>query len=95
MRYSNTMTQDHTRTTICVSSQVGCAQACSFCATGMLGLTRSLTQGEILEQFVWCCAKVEQVRNVVFMGQGEPLANFDAVVTTVRIFNFTSTFFFT
>lgn len=87
MRYSNTMTQEHTRTSICLSSQVGCAQACSFCATGMLGLTRSLTQAEILEQFVWCCGRIEQLRNVVFMGQGEPLADevYKNVVQVVKI----------
>lgn len=87
MRYSNTQTLEHTRTTLCLSSQIGCAQACSFCATGMLGLSGSLTQGEIVEQFVWCDSQVEAVRNIVFMGQGEPLSNdvYKNVVQAVKI----------
>lgn len=71
-------------TTLCVSSQVGCRRACSFCATGTMGLQRSLTNEEILEQ-VHLALRVgrEQamppLRNVVFMGMGEPLDNPDAV----------------
>lgn len=71
------------RTTVCVSSQVGCAAGCPFCATGQMGLTRSLTTAEILEQ-VRLAAEVtrseqRQLRNVVFMGMGEPLDNETAV----------------
>lgn len=71
------------RATVCVSSQVGCAMACGFCATGQAGFTRHLTTGEIVEQVVRAMrrARAEQrrVSNVVFMGMGEPLAN-EAIV---------------
>ena len=70
--------------TICISSQVGCAMGCTFCATGMLGLKGSLTAGEIVEQIVHArdaCPK-GNIRNVVFMGMGEPLMNYDAVLTS-------------
>ena len=71
---------DHT--TVCVSSQIGCAYGCAFCATGQGGLVRSLAAGEIVEQVVWIQHAVApaRVRNVVFMGMGEPLANYDAVL---------------
>jgi 23S rRNA (adenine2503-C2)-methyltransferase len=67
------------RATVCVSSQAGCAMACSFCATGQAGFDRHLTPGEIVEQVVRAQhATDRRVGNVVFMGMGEPLANFDA-----------------
>jgi len=70
------------RATVCVSTQAGCAMACSFCATGQAGFDRQLTVGEIVEQ-VARAARVAEERGrrasrVVFMGMGEPLANFDA-----------------
>ena len=78
---------DHT--TVCVSSQIGCAFGCTFCATGQQGLTRSLTAGEIVEQVVRVQHERggEHVRNVVFMGMGEPLANYEAVVKAVKLLN--------
>jgi len=78
---------DHT--TVCVSSQVGCAFGCSFCATGQRGLVRSLAASEIVEQVVKVARAVQpaRVRNVVFMGMGEPLANYDAVLRAVRLLN--------
>ena len=67
--------------TLCLSSQVGCALACTFCATGTLGLTRNLTAGEILESFSRAARDDdERVGDVVFMGQGEPLHNYDEVL---------------
>jgi 23S rRNA (adenine2503-C2)-methyltransferase len=75
------------RTTLCISSQVGCAMKCPFCATGKLGLTRNLTASEIVEQ-VWFSAKkalekteegMAPLSNVVFMGMGEPTQNLDAI----------------
>ena len=69
--------------TVCVSSQVGCRMGCSFCATGTLGLKSSLTEGEILEQ-LWHANGVSPIRNVVFMGMGEPLDNYDEVVRAVK-----------
>jgi len=67
------------RATVCVSSQAGCAMACGFCATGQAGFDRHLTAGEIIEQVVEAAraAGDRRVSNVVFMGMGEPLANFD------------------
>jgi 23S rRNA (adenine2503-C2)-methyltransferase len=74
------------RTTICVSSQVGCSLNCSFCATAQQGFNRNLSAGEIVGQ-VWHAARTlgEPPSNVVMMGMGEPLANFDAVVTAMGI----------
>jgi 23S rRNA (adenine2503-C2)-methyltransferase len=68
------------RATVCVSSQAGCAMGCTFCATGQAGFERQLTRGEIVEQVTRAAHSTDQrVGNVVFMGMGEPLANFDAV----------------
>ena len=69
------------RVTVCVSTQAGCAMACQFCATGQAGFQRQLTQGEIVEQVVVAMreASPRRVSNIVFMGMGEPLANYDRV----------------
>jgi sorting nexin-8 len=71
------------RATVCVSSQVGCAMACTFCATGTMGLLANLTAGEILEQ-LYHANQIEPIRNVVFMGMGEPLDNYDAVLEAIQ-----------
>jgi 23S rRNA (adenine2503-C2)-methyltransferase len=78
---------------ICLSSQVGCAMNCSFCFTGEQGLKRNLTTSEIVGQFLhawrWLASNrpgEERILNVVFMGQGEPLHNFDAVKKACEIF---------
>lgn len=81
------------RYTLCVSSQVGCAMGCTFCATGTLGLTRSLTAGEIVGQVHLARALLRDedrpgeraIRRVVFMGMGEPLAAYDAVRDAIQI----------
>jgi 23S rRNA (adenine2503-C2)-methyltransferase len=81
------------RVTVCVSSQAGCGMNCPFCATGQAGLTRNLSAAEIVGQVVAAFASLARgevpggparVSNVVFMGMGEPLANYQAVVTAVR-----------
>ncbi len=76
------------RTTVCVSSQAGCGMACPFCATGQAGLTRNLSTAEIVDQVVSAqrfeAAAGGRVSNVVFMGMGEPLANYHRVVAAVR-----------
>ncbi|NMM17799.1 MAG: 23S rRNA (adenine(2503)-C(2))-methyltransferase RlmN [Cellulomonas sp.] len=86
MRYPN-------RATLCVSSQAGCGMACPFCATGQLGLTRNLSTAEIVEQVRWAGRSLAdgdlpggptRLTNLVFMGMGEPLANYRAVIGTVR-----------
>jgi 23S rRNA (adenine2503-C2)-methyltransferase len=72
------------RNTLCISSQVGCAMACEFCLTGTFRLTRNLTTAEIINQI--CAVKKEvEVKNLVFMGMGEPLANLEQVVRALRI----------
>jgi 23S rRNA (adenine2503-C2)-methyltransferase len=75
------------RSTVCVSTQAGCAMACSFCATGQAGFDRHLTTGEIVEQVVRAArASLEvgrRVSRVVFMGMGEPLANYAAVLAAI------------
>lgn len=68
--------------TACISSQVGCAFACQFCASGQAGLKRNLTPGEIVEQVVRLGPKVNRI---VFMGIGEPLNNYDNVLAAIRI----------
>lgn len=76
--------------TACVSTQVGCAMACQFCASGLLGLERNLTVGEIVEQALHIENHLrhdEHLTNIVFMGIGEPLKNYDNVVKAVRIMN--------
>jgi 23S rRNA (adenine2503-C2)-methyltransferase len=85
------------RVTVCVSSQAGCGMNCPFCATGQAGLTRNLSTGEIVEQVVSAARAVargevpggrpgaaDRIANVVFMGMGEPLANYSAVLGAVR-----------
>ncbi|KAG4987293.1 hypothetical protein AAZX31_11G001700 [Glycine max] len=72
------------RATLCISSQVGCKMGCNFCATGSMGFKNNLSSGEIVEQLVHA-STFSQIRNVVFMGMGEPLNNYSAVVEAVRI----------
>ena len=81
------------RTTLCISSQAGCAMACSFCATGQFGFERHLTAGEIVAQVAFAQASLrsdpltgspDRVTNVVFMGMGEPLANWPRVEEALR-----------
>jgi 23S rRNA (adenine2503-C2)-methyltransferase len=76
------------RTTVCVSSQAGCAMGCGFCATGQAGFQRQLTTGEIVEQVVRAARRSRdggrRLGNVVFMGMGEPLANLDNVWPAVE-----------
>ena len=77
------------RRTACISSQVGCAMGCTFCATGQMGFKRSLSSAEIFEQAARFSselrAREERLSNVVFMGMGEPFRNFDAVMGAVRL----------
>lgn len=78
------------RITACVSTQVGCAMACRFCASGLLGLERNLTTGEMVEQVLHVKNHLlpdERLTNIVFMGIGEPLMNYDNVIKAVRIMN--------
>ncbi len=85
------MRHEDGRNTVCVSSQVGCAMACAFCATGTMGVKRNLTPMEIVEQVIyfarWLKSKNERVTNLVLMGMGEPFANYDNVMEALRILN--------
>ncbi len=77
------------RSTVCVSTQAGCAMACGFCATGQAGFERNLSVGEIVEQVVIAARRANEgtpsrrLSNVVFMGMGEPMANYDRVIGAV------------
>ncbi len=86
------------RHTLCVSSQVGCAYGCKFCASGLMGYKRNLEASEIVDQVLaverWCLAKGVElskpeslVNNIVMMGMGEPLANYDNLIRALEIFN--------
>jgi 23S rRNA (adenine2503-C2)-methyltransferase len=77
------------RNTVCISSQAGCGMACPFCATGQGGLTRNLSTAEILEQVRAAAVELRdrdhgRLSNIVFMGMGEPLANYNRVLAAVR-----------
>ena len=79
---------DKNRHTVCLSSQVGCALDCHFCATGKMGLKRNLTTGEIVDQLIYVRKSNDQpITNVVFMGMGEPFHNYDNVLNASDIFH--------
>jgi len=102
-RVESVLLFDEGRKILCVSTQVGCGMGCCFCATGRLGLSRNLTAGEIVDQVnlvvrdASCVVRKNnairntqyagRVTNVVFMGMGEPLANYEPVISAVRILN--------
>jgi 23S rRNA (adenine2503-C2)-methyltransferase len=73
------------RKTICVSTQAGCAMGCVFCVTGQFGFARNLDAGEVVEQVIRFNAPNDPVTNVVFMGMGEPLANYDETLRAIRL----------
>lgn len=81
------------RSTVCISSQAGCAMNCGFCATGQQGFARHLSVGEIVEQVIWAIQRTKVTRgekrltNIVFMGMGEPLANTRRVFPAIRRIN--------
>ena len=76
------------RTTVCISTQVGCGMGCTFCATGLGGLTRNLTSGEIVDQILQVALDVGALPSyVVFMGMGEPLANYEQLLKAIAIIN--------
>lgn len=76
------------RLAVCISTQAGCAMGCAFCATGLAGLTRSLTAQEMVDQVTHVAQDFgERVTSVVLMGQGEPFANYDASIRALRMLN--------
>ncbi|MDP2136316.1 MAG: 23S rRNA (adenine(2503)-C(2))-methyltransferase RlmN [Candidatus Didemnitutus sp.] len=89
---------DQSRKTICISTQVGCAMGCKFCASGLEGLKRNLSAGEIVHQLMQVCrqedvktprarAELASFDNIVVMGMGEPLHNYDAIIRALTIVN--------
>lgn len=81
--------RDEARLTGCISTQVGCRYGCTFCATGSMGFVRDLTAGEIVEEIMALGRRAapERIGNLVFMGMGEPLDNYEATLQAVRIAN--------
>ncbi|MCI0498175.1 MAG: 23S rRNA (adenine(2503)-C(2))-methyltransferase RlmN [Planctomycetales bacterium] len=79
--------RDGDRNTLCISTQAGCRMGCKFCATGQLKFQRNLTAAEIVDQVYQAEKAVGRIDNVVYMGMGEPLDNFDDVVRSVEILN--------
>jgi len=90
--------QESSRKTVCVSIQVGCAYGCKFCASGLAGFKRNLMVAEVVSQLMHICKmedahtkrakeEIASFDNIVFMGMGEPLANYDTLVQTIKILN--------
>lgn len=84
-RIETVLLEDEGRHTLCISSQAGCRMACRFCATGQLGFQADLTAAQIVDQVYRVRAAGVAVDNVVYMGMGEPLENYDAVLRSARI----------
>lgn len=76
------------RNTLCISTQVGCPLDCKFCATGLMGYKRNLNSGEIVDQYLLTAREIDKksITNIVYMGMGEPLLNFDNTVKSIEIF---------
>jgi len=89
MQYSPSKIGGHPRSTICVSTQIGCAMGCVFCATGQMGFEKNIKAEEIVAQVIHFADILQQrgehVTNLVFMGMGEPMANYDEMIRAVRI----------
>ena len=89
IQYEPSKIGGHPRSTICVSTQVGCAMGCVFCATGQMGFERNLKAEEIVAQVIHFANLLVQrgqhITNLVFMGMGEPLANYDETIRAVRL----------
>jgi len=86
-RIETVLLLDGKRRTLCVSTQVGCVMDCAFCATGKIRFRRNLTAGEIVDQVNFVQKDAGRISNVVYMGMGEPLADYAAVVKSLRILN--------
>ena len=89
MQYDSSKIGGHPRSTICVSTQIGCAMGCVFCATGQMGFETNLAAEDIVSQVIHFAEilqkRGEHVTNLVFMGMGEPMANYDEMVRAVKI----------
>src|SRR3989339_1351363 len=79
---------DEERNTLCISTQVGCPLDCKFCATGLMGYKKNLSAGEIFDQYLLAQQHSERdISNIVYMGMGEPLLNYNATVSSLKIFS--------
>ena len=89
IQYPSSKINGHPRSTICVSTQIGCAMGCVFCATGQMGFEKNIRAEEIVAQVIHFADILQQrgehVTNLVFMGMGEPMANYDETIRAVRI----------
>ena len=89
IQYQSEKPNGHPRSTICVSTQVGCAMKCVFCATGQMGFERNIRAEEIVAQIIHFAnllrSRGQHITNIVFMGMGEPLANYDETIRAVRL----------
>jgi len=89
IQYPSSKINGHPRSTICVSTQIGCAMKCVFCATGQMGFEKNIKAEEIVAQVIHFAdilhQRGEHVTNLVFMGMGEPMANYDEMIRAVRI----------
>ncbi len=89
IQYQSEKPNGHPRSTICVSTQVGCAMKCVFCATGQMGFERNIRAEEIVAQIMHFANLLrdrdQHITNIVFMGMGEPLANYDETIRAVRL----------
>ena len=89
MQYSPSPKKTHPRSTVCVSTQVGCPMGCVFCATGQMGFEKNLKANEIVSQVLHFARLLRQrgehITNLVFMGMGEPLANYDETIRAIKI----------
>jgi 23S rRNA (adenine2503-C2)-methyltransferase len=86
-RIESVLMKDGKRVTLCLSTQIGCALGCKFCATGAIGFKRNLDPGEIVGQYLVASKDSEErISNLVLMGMGEPLLNYDNVAKALRIF---------
>ena len=96
IQYPSSKINGHPRSTICVSTQVGCAMGCIFCATGQMGFERNIKAEEIIAQVIHFAQLLEKrgqhVTNLVFMGMGEPLLNYDETIRAVRLLTHTRGF---
>jgi 23S rRNA (adenine2503-C2)-methyltransferase len=86
-RIETVLLRDGRRRTLCVSTQVGCAMGCRFCATAKISFQQNLSAGQIVDQVNLVQSDAGRINNVVYMGMGEPLANYAAVLKSLRILN--------
>ena len=89
LKIESVIIPEEKRTTLCISTQVGCPLDCKFCATGLMGYKKNLSPGEIFDQYVLAARDYgkDKITNVVFMGMGEPLLNFNATLKSLKIFS--------